>query len=356
MAKKRVSFKETIENFNSIMADVKGRRFAPIYLLMGEESFFIDAVCDLLATTVLTEAEQSFNQITLYGRDVEAGVVVNYARQVPMMGGMSVVIVKEAQQMRNIEKLAIYTANPVSSTILIICHKEKSIDKRSQLYKSILKSGVVMESMHPRDYEIGGWLSGYLSKCGLKPSPKALAMLTDNLGTDISKIIGEVEKLRLAIPEGTQLISDVEIEKYIGISREFNNFELCNAVVTRDNKRALRIADHFAQNPKAYPLLLTVMALFNQFRQLFIINYLRWMTQNKGAAFPSDMELMKILKVGNPYAVSELKQVCGLWHNRKVYFILGLMREYDAKSKGMNRGGESDGEVLRELLLKIFAA
>ncbi len=356
MAKKRAGFKESIERFESVMSDVKARRFAPIYLLMGEESYFIDTLCDTLASTILTESEQSFNQITLYGRDCEAGVVVNYARQAPMMGGRSVVIVKEAQQIRSIEKLAHYTTSPVKSTVLILCHKEKSLDKRSQLYKSIEKNGVVLESIRPRDYEIGGWLTQYLSRRGLKLSPKALAMLTDNLGTEISKIASEVSKLIIALPEGTQIINDEEIERYVGISREFNNYELCNAITTRDKFRALRIADHFAQNPKAYPLLVTVMVLFGQFKQLFTINYLRWMTQRRGAAFPSDMELMRILKVGNPYAVSDLKRLCGGWNNRTVFNILGLLREYDAKSKGMNRGGESDGEVLRELILKIFAA
>lgn len=356
MAKKRYSFKESVECFNTIISNIKSRRFSPIYLLMGEESYFIDEVCDLLSTSVLSEAEQTFNQVTLYGRDHEAGIVINQARQVPMMGGHSVVIVKEAQQLKGIEKLSLYTNSPVGSTILVLCHKEKTVDKRSQLYKSILKNGVVLESVHPRDYEIGSWLSSYLSGRGLALTPKAQAMLCENLGTDISKIAGEVSKLIIALPERTQQITDEHIEQYVGISKEFNNFELCSAVLNKNAKRALRIADHFSQNQKAYPLLLTVMVLFNQFRQLFTLNYLRWMTQHKGVPFPSDMELMRILKIGNPYAVSELKQICGLWPNKKVFFILGLLREYDAKSKGMNTGGATEGELLRELLLKIFAA
>ncbi len=338
------------------MANINSRRFAPIYLLMGEESYFIDKISDALATTVLGEAERTFNQITLYGRDCEAGVVINYARQIPMMGGISVVIVKEAQQMKGIEKLAIYAASPVESTILVICHKDKSIDKRSALYKNTLKCGVVLDSSTPRDYEIGGWLTSYLSGRGLALNPKALSMLTDNLGTTISKIESEVSKLIIALPKGTQIITEDEIERYIGISKEFNNFELCNAIVTRNLNRSLTIAQHFAQNPKSYPLLLTVLVLFNQFKQIFMFNYLRWMTQHRGAAFPNDMELMRILKLNNPYAVSDLKRLCGLWPNRKVFFILGLMREYDAKSKGIDRGGADDGELLRELILKIFAA
>ncbi len=356
MAKKRAGFRECVEAFARVAEDVKCRHFAPIYMLMGEESYFIDSLCDLLSTTILNEAERSFNQITLYGRDCDGGMVDNYARQLPMMGGMSVVIVKEAQQMRGIERLNHYASSPVGSTILVLCHKEKSLDRRSQLYKNLQKSGVVLESVRPRDYEIGGWLSAYLSGRGLKPTAKALSMLTDNLGTEIAKIASEVTKLTLSLPVGTQVVTEDHIELYVGISKEFNNYELSNAVVARDVKRALRIADHFAQNPKAYPLLLTILVLFNQFKQLFTINYLRWLTQHKGKPFPSDMELMRVLKVSNPYAVSELKQACGAWNNRKVYYILGLMREYDAKSKGMNRGGESDGEVLRELLLKIFAA
>ncbi len=356
MAKKRVGFRESVEAYNRVVGDITSRNFSPIYLLMGEESYFIDSLSDLIASTVLTPEEQSFNQVVLYGRDCDGGVVDNYSRQVPMMGGRSVVIVKEAQQLKSIERLTHYATNPSPTTILVLCHKEKGLDKRSQLYKAISKSGVVLESARPRDYEIGGWLSSYLSGRGLKLNAKAMAMLTDNLGTDISKIAGEMTKLTIALPEGTQIITEDHIEQYVGISKEFNNYELCNAVIGRDMVRAMRIADHFSQNPKANPLLLTILVLFNQFKQLFTINYLRWLTQHRGAVFPTDMELMRILKVANPYAISELKQICGAWNNRKVFYILGLMREYDAKSKGVGRGGESDGEVLRELLLKIFAA
>ncbi|MFR9619982.1 MAG: DNA polymerase III subunit delta [Rikenellaceae bacterium] len=356
MAKRGVGFRECVDQYNRVLVDVKSRRFAPIYLLMGEESYFIDQVSDLLASSVLSEAEQAFNQITLYGRDCDAGAVINAARQVPMMGGLSVIIVREAQMMRGIEKLAIYAANPVESTILVICHKEKSLDKRSALYKAIAKCGVVLESITPREYEIGGWLTSYLSRRGLSLNAKALAMLTDSLGTSISKIESEVSKLIIALPQGTQIITEDDIERYIGISKEFNNYELCNAIVSRNLERALRIANHFSHNPKSYPLLLTVIVLFNQFKQMFMFNYLRWMTQHRGAAFPSDAELMRILKVGNPYAIADLKRLCGVWPNRKVFFVLGLMREYDAKSKGIGSGSMSEGELLRELILKIFAA
>ncbi len=349
-----LKFKDSVATYDKIAADIKARKFASIYLLMGEEGYFIDSLCDMLAEGVLNEAERAFNQIVMYGRDSEAGQVVNYCRQMPMMGEREVVIVKEAQNLRSIEKLAHYTSSPSPSTILVICHKEKGLDKRSQLYKSIIKSGVVFESARPRDYEIGAWLSAHISKQGRTISPKALAMLVDHLGTDISKISNELTKLMLSLEANTSRIEDIHIEQNIGISKDFNNFELCKAVLNKDITRSLMIADHFAHNPKGNPLLVTIIALFGSFKQLFLVNYLSWLTRQKGEKFPSDMELMRILKVGNPYAVAEVKQASALWPNPKVFGILGLMREYDAKSKGMNTGGASEGELLRELLLKIF--
>lgn len=338
------------------MRSIGSRDFAPIYILMGEESYFIDSLCTLLSESVLTEEERVFGQLTLYGRDCEGGVVVNYARQVPMMGSRQVVIVKEAQQMKGLEKLATYASSPLLSTVLVLCHKEKSIDKRSALYKSALKCGVVLESVRPRDYEIGQWLSAHLSATGLNFSHKALSMLLENLGTDLSKIEGEVNKLLIALPDGTTEITDSDIERYVGISKEFNNYELCNAITSHNMGRALTIADHFSHNPKAYPLLLSVLVIFSRFKEIFTVNYLRWQQRQRGVPFPSDMDLMRLLKMNNSFALSELKQVSARWNNRKVFFILGLLREYDAKSKGVNRGSESDGELLRELILKIFAA
>jgi DNA polymerase-3 subunit delta len=321
---------------------------------MGEESYFIDALCDQLSSSILTPAEQSFNQITVYGKDSDAGQVVNLCRQMPMMGSHEVIILKEAQQLRQIEKLTHYTSKPQPSTILIICHKEKSLDKRSALYKQCQKEGVVFESVRPRDYEIGPWLTQFIQSKGLSIVPKAVQMLTDHLGCDVAKLSSEIDKLMLALPVGTKSITDQHIEQNVGISKEFNNFELCNAVAVWDVERAMRIADHFARNPKDNPLLVTVMALYSLFRDMFIINYLRWLAKYKSQPMPSEGELMRILKKSNPYAVRELSQQSTRWPNRKVFTVLGLLREYDGKSKGIDTGGMNDGELLRELLLKIF--
>ncbi len=354
MAKGTLKFKDSVAAFDRIMSDIAARRFAGIYLLMGEESYFIDQIADRLAATILDEAARTFNQITVYGRDSDAGQIVNLCRQMPMMGQYEVVIVKEAQQLKGIDRLSLYTQKPSPTTILVICHKEKNVDKRSAFYKGCAANGVVLESVRPRDYEIASWLQQFIRRRGLEIDAKALSMLTDHLGTDISKIANELQKLTVSLPEGTKRISDRDIEANIGISKDFNNFELCKAVVTRDMNRALMIADHFARNPKENPLLLTVMALFNQFRDLFIVNYLRWLTRHRNKPFPSDQELMSILRKNNTFILGEIKQNASLWDNRKVFQVLGLLREYDAKSKGMASGGASDGELLRELLLKIF--
>lgn len=354
MAKSTLKFKDSVAAFEALRAEIAVRRFAPIYLLMGEESYFIDALCEQLSSSILTPAEQSFNQITVYGKDSDAGQVVNLCRQMPMMGSHEVIILKEAQQLRQIEKLTHYTSKPQPSTILIICHKEKTLDKRSALYKQCQKEGVVFESVRPRDYEIGPWLTQFIQRKGLGIAPKAVQMLTDHLGCDVAKLSSEIDKLMLALPVGTKSITDQHIEQNVGISKEFNNFELCNAVAVWDVERAMRIADHFARNPKDNPLLVTVMALYSLFRDMFIINYLRWLSKHKGQPMPSEGELMRILKKSNPYAVRELSQQSTRWPNRKVFTVLGLLREYDGKSKGIDTGGMNDGELLRELLLKIF--
>ena len=239
--------------------------------------------------------------------------MINLCRQMPMMGQYQVVILKEAQQLKGLDKLALYTQKPSPTTILVICHKEKNADKRSAFYKGCAANGTVLESVRPRDYEIAAWLQQFIRQKGFTIDPKALSMLTDHLGTDIAKISNEIRKLTVSLPEGTQRITDADIEANIGISKDFNNFELCKAVVTRDMARALMIAEHFARNPKDNPLLLTVMALFGQFKELFVVNYLRWLARHKGRPFPPDTELMRILRKNNTFVIGEIKQNAAGW-------------------------------------------
>ena len=292
MAKTTLKFKDSVADFERIMGDIAARRFAGIYLLMGEESYFIDRIADRLAASILDEAARAFNQITVYGRDSDAGQIVNLCRQMPMMGQYEVVIVKEAQQLKGIDRLSLYTQKPSPTTILVICHKEKSVDSDRPSTRGVpptawcsigpparLRDRLVAPAVHPTPRP-GDRPEGPLDA----HRPPRNRHLEDRQRT--------AETHRLA-PEGTKRITDRDIEANIGISKDFNNFELCKAVVTRDMNRALMIADHFARNPKENPLLLTVMALFNQFRDLFVVNYLRWLTRHRNKPFPSDQELMR---------------------------------------------------------------
>lgn len=348
------SFRDSVQQYATLNKDIKSAKFAPIYLLMGDEPYFIDELSKQLSETILSEAERAFNQVVVYGKDSEAGAVINLCRQMPMMGKFQVVIVKEAQQMRKIEQLSIYTTTPSPSTILVLCHKEKNVDKRSQLYKHIESKGIVFESVAPRDYEIGAWLTEYIRTKGCTADPKSVAMLTDYLGADIAKITNELSKLLTYLPEGTKSITADDIERNIGISKEFNNFELTKALSERNMTKSLLIADHFARNPKENPLLVTISSMFTHFQRIFTLNYQKWLAKRNRTAMPSEMELSRMLKLPNPYFLTEYTQASALYPNNKVFAILGLLREYDLKSKGMNTGQADQGELLKELLLKIF--
>ena len=357
---KTAKFVDCVAEYSAIMSDISARRFQPIYLLTGDEGFFIDAICDALADGILSEAERAFNQVVVYGLDTEAGAVVNLCRQMPMMGAYQVVIVREAQQMSKLDTLSHYTSSPQASTILVVCYKNKEqgkgVDKRTSFYKSCQKNGVVFESIRPRDYEVDSWLNSYIASCGLKITAKAMAMLKEHVGMDLSRMAQEVKKLSVSLPESERLVTDNHIEQYIGLSKEFNNFELNDAVLKQDVARTMRIADHFAHNPKSYPITLTISLLFGLFQQLFLLNYLMWQQRRKGIPLPNDGELMSKIRVNNLFVLREIKSNIGRWDNRRVFGILGLLREYDAKSKGIDNGGLDGGELLKELLLKIFTS
>lgn len=355
---KGVKFSDCIADYNAIMQSIEARKFAPIYLLAGDEGYFIDAIADRLANAILSEAERSFNQLTVYGQDSDAGKIVMLCRQMPMMGSYQVVIVKEAQQLAKIENLMHYTTQPQSTTILVVCYKNKEqgrgIDKRTAFYKSCVKNGCVFESVRPREYEIDTWLSSHIASCGLKIEPKAMAMLKEHVGMDIGRMVKEIDKLKVSMGENETIVTDSHIEQYIGLSKEYNTYELNDAVLKQDVGRAMRIADHFAHNPKTYPITLTITILFGLFQQLFLLNYHMWQSRKRGIPMPGDVELARAIRANNPYAVRDLKANISRWSGPRLFKILGLLREYDAKSKGVDSGGLDGGELLKELLLKIF--
>jgi DNA polymerase-3 subunit delta len=351
---KGVRFRESYAQYEKIVADVKAGRFAPIYLLMGEEGYFIDKLTDLLSDSILQEHEKAFNQIVIYGKDSDEGTIINYARQMPMMGGRMVIIVKDAGSLKKIENLSLYTASPLASTVLIIACKGKSVDKRSALYKHCTAKGVVFESPRPYDNELAPWVATYLrSSKGCAIEEKALKMVTDFMGTDIAKIVGEFDKLLTRLPKDTKVITADHIEQNIGISKDFNNFELIDAVANKNFTKAMQIADNFARNPKDHPLVVTTSTLFGHFQKLFTINYKEWQTKVKGMPPASDAELAGLIKV-SPFMLGGYKHSAKLYPNKKIFVILGLIREYDMKGKGIGAGGADQGELLRELIMKIM--
>ena len=351
---KAVRFKDSYAQYEQLVADIKAHKFAPIYLLMGEEGYFVDALVDLLSDNLLEEHERAFNQIVVYGKDTDEGTIINYARQMPMMGGRMVIIVKDAASLKKIDTLSLYTASPAPTTVLVVAYKGKSVDKRTAFYKHVAAKGVVFESSKPYDNELAPWLDRYIKRTkGCTIEEKALRMVTDHMGTDIAKIVNEFDKLLTGLPEGTKLITADHIEQNIGISKEDNNYELTEAIGRREFAKAMRIVDYFGRNQKSNPMVVTISTLFAYFQKLFIINYKAWQTRVKGLPAASDNELAALIKV-HPFLLGGYKQAAARYPNKQIFIILGLIREYDMKSKGIGGGGADAGELLRELIMKIM--
>lgn len=333
-----------MDEVKQLVTDIKNGNLKPIYFLMGEEPYYIDKISDFIEHNVLAEEERGFNQMVLYGRDVSVEDIVGNAKRFPMMAEYQVVIVKEAQDLsRTIEKLASYADNPQPSTVLVVNYKYKKIDKRKALYKSIKKSGVVYESKKLYENQVADWIRRVLSPKGYSISPKAAQMLVEFLGTDLSKINNELEKLQIILPKGTQ-ISPEHVEENIGISKDFNNFELRKAIGERNAVKAYRIANYFAENPKDNPMVVTVSLLFNFFSQLLHFH---------GLTDKSPRNVASALKV-NPYFVKEYITAARNYPMRKVSTVVATLRTFDVKSKGVGANAVPQGDLLKELLSTIL--
>lgn len=334
-----------MEDVKQIVADIKKGQIKPIYFLMGEEPYYIDAISDYIETNVLAEEEKGFNQMVLYGRDVAIDDIVSNAKRYPMMAERQVVIVKEAQDLaRTIDKLESYAKNPQPTTVLVINYKYKKIDKRKALYKTIKKSGVVFESKKLYENQVADWIRRVLSGQNYTISPKASQMLVEFLGTDLSKINNELEKLKIVLPEGTQ-ISAEHIEENIGISKDYNNFELRKAIGERNSVKVFKIVNYFANNPKDNPMVVTVSLLFSFFSQLLHFH---------GLHDKNPRNVASALKI-NPYFVNEYVSAARNFPMRKVSGIVSILREFDVKSKGVNSNAVPQGDLLKELMVKILS-
>jgi len=333
-----------MESINQIVSDIQQGNIKPIYFLMGEESYYIDKIADYIEKNVLKEEEKGFNQMILYGRDVTIEDIISNAKRFPMMAERQVVIVKEAQELsRTIENLVAYAENPQPSTVLVICYKYKTLDKRKKLSKVIGKKGLLFESKKLYENQVGDWIRRVLSGKSYKIEPKATLMLVEFLGTDLSKINNELEKLMLILPKDS-LISPSHIEENIGISKDFNNFELRKAVGAKQIVKANQIVNYFAQNPRNNPLVMTISLLNSFFTQLFIYHGLKNKTKSNVAS---------ALRI-NPYFVGDYDTAARNYPMRKVSQIISLLRDADMKSKGVGATNLNQGDILKELLFKMM--
>ena len=328
------------------MDELKQKTFKPIYLFMGEETYFIDQLSDYLQNNILAEAERSFNEMIFYGKDADVLNIINSARRYPMMATHNVVIVKEAQSLKGIEQLSHYTEKPLSSTVLVIAYKYKSLDKRTVLYKSILKNGLVFESNKIYDDQVPAWIDKYLKAKAYSIEPNASMLLLEFLGNDLSKIAMELDKLILTLPSDSKKISPDSIEKNIGISKEYNNFELHKALIQKNPEKAFRIAFYFGDNQKSSPLIVTIASLYFFYAKLIAFHYVKDSSRN---------EIIAALKI-NPYFLNDYVQGYKAYPLSKSLKIISVLREYDLKSKGVNNSSNSAGDLLKELIFRIIYA
>ena len=327
-----------------IVNDIKAGNIKPIYFLMGEESYYIDKLSDYIEEKILTEEEKGFNQTVLYGRDVTIEDIVSTAKRYPMMAERQVVIVKEAQDLsRTIDKIESYADNPMPSTVLVICYKYKTLDKRKKVTKLLAKNGIVYESKKLYENQVGDWIKRVLSGKKYSIEPKANAMLVEFLGTDLSKINNELEKLQIILPKGST-ITPKHIEENIGFSKDFNVFELRKAIGDKNQLKAYTIADNFAQNPKDNPMVVTTSLVFGFFVQLLKYHGLKDKNPNNVA---------KVLGV-NPFFLKDYDIALKNYPMRKVSQIVGSLRDIDVKSKGVGANALPQSDLLREMLFKIF--
>lgn len=328
-----------------IIADIKNRKLKPIYFLMGDEPYYIDKIADYIEKNVLIDDEKGFNQVVLYGRDTTVEEIISNAKRFPMMSEYQVIVVKEAQELsRNIDKLENYAENPQPTTILVFCYKYKTLDKRKKVTKTIEKNGVVFESKKLYDNQVGSWINQTLSSSGYKIEPKANAMLVEFLGTDLNKVSNELDKLKIILPKEVTITAD-HIEKNIGISKDYNVFEFRNALGEKNVLKAGRIAQYFAQNPKANPITLITSQVFSFFVQLL---------QYHGLSDKNPKNVGNVLKI-NPYFVKDYQTAARNYPMRKVSGIVASLREIDVKSKGVGANAMPVEELLKDMLIAVFS-
>lgn len=342
-----VKFTELESQCRQIINDVKNGNFVPVYLLMGTEPYYPDLVCDEIIKYALTDSERDFNQTVFYGLDTDAGTVASECRSYPMMAERRLVVVKEAQSMKTLEDLATYASDPMESTVLVILMHGASADKRRALYKNVQKKGVVLVSDALRDYEMPQWITSFYKSRGLDIEPAAAALLAEYAGTDMSRIMLETEKMQKNLPEGTVRVNAADIEKNVGISRQFSIFELTKALSYMKAEKALKIAAYIGNGPK-FMLLLATAPLYTHFYR--ILKYEAALLKNPAMSKADRAKLLGI----NPFFMEEYDVAARNYPIRRCMKVISLLEEYDFKGKGGGSGEASQGDLLMELVSKIL--
>lgn len=332
--------------FQTIMQDLRNRNFAPFYLLMGDESYYIDSISDYIASHVLSSEECDFNQTICFGSDVTAVQVADMARRYPMMAEYQVIIVKEAQNIRSLEALEKYLKNPVKSTILVWCHKNGKIDARKKVIGVAQSVGVVFESKKLRDYQLPDFIQNYLKPKKISIDPKSCQMIADYIGADLSRIVSELDKILIYLPEDDRRITPEVVEKEVGVSKDFNAFELRNAIVSKGVFKANQIIKYFDNNPKAGSLYSFLPLLFSFFQNLMIVHY----TPNKS----SEQDIARALDLKSAWGSKDFITGLRNYSARKTMEIISKIREVDGKSKGLDNPNTGAGELMKELIFFIL--
>lgn len=331
--------------YESIMSELRSGVYHPVYYLMGEEGYFTDRITDYIVENSLTEVERDFNLTVFYGLETDINTVINTAKRFPMMAERQVVIVKEAQALKNIDALVYYLQNPQPTTVLVFAHKNGSIDKRKKVATELDRNGVVLDTKKFRDDHLPSFITSYLKEKGLAADPKSVLMLRESIGSDLSRIAGEIDKLSISLPKGATAITPDLVEEHIGISKEYNNFELQNAIINKDIYKANRIINYFAQNSKKNPIQMTLALLFSFFSNLMMCYY---------APEKSERGVAEFLGLKSSWGVGDYLKAMRNYRAMHVMEILHLIRLADAQSKGAEGTQLPDGEIMRELLYKIL--
>lgn len=332
-----------MKTYEQILSEIHKKQFAPVFFLTGDEPYFIDMIADTIENEALDEADRAFNQIVVYGRDVDVETIANHARSFPMMGERMVVIVKEAQDVKNLENFEPYLDTLPETTLLVFVYKYKKLDKRKTFAKKLDKKGVYFESKKLYDNNIPGWIQGYLKDKGYSIQPKATQMLADYLGTDLHKIANELQKLIISLPKNKS-IDDADVERNIGISKDFNVFELQNAIGSRDVLKANRIVNYFGDNTKENPLLVTAINLYSYYTKIMKLHC----TQDK-----SQGNLASVLGV-SPFFVKDYLAAARNIPPQMCIRNISILREFDMKSKGYDSGDTSEKDLYREMIFKLM--